>query len=222
MTLNAAIAISTQYAGEKAMNKITVIILVALLLVVSAFLVYLAIPRISIALLARTYDLEIFCKSARFTPQMGSKEAGGFKIAIDLRDVRISKKGAAAKAYDSLGSLISAPFDGSLKYREIKGVVRPRSGRIFIDDLIADGGDIKVSLKGVFFYSEDRADIDMVIQFSKNLIKKIPRELSETVLKGSTDGWQSLSVNIRGSFKSPAIEVTGRLFKLSIKEMSGS
>lgn len=204
------------------MNKITIFLLAAFLMIVSAFLAYLAIPRISIALLAKTYNLEISYKSARFIPHIGGKEAGGFRIDVDLKDVRISRKGAAAKAYDSLGSLISAPFDGSLKYREIKGVIRPRSGRIFIDDMAADAGDIKVSLKGVFFYKEDKADMDVVIQFSQNLIKKIPRELSETVLKGSADGWQSLSVNIKGSFKSPAIEVTGRLFKLSIKEMSGS
>ena len=80
---------------------------------------------------------------------------------------------------------------------------------------------MKVFLKGILFYSQDRADIGVTIQFSPDLLKKIPRELSETVLKGSADGWKSLSVDLKGSFKSPSIEVTGRLFKLSIKEISG-
>ena len=220
--ISAATAISTQYAGEEMMNKIVIAFLIVGLLIASAFFAYIAIPRISIAMLAKAYNLDISYKSARFTPHIGDKKAGGFKVDVALKDVRISRKGQAAGAYDNLGALVSAPFDGSLKYSEIKGVIRPRSGRILIDDLTANGGDIKVSLKGTFFYSEDKADLGVVIQFSQNLLKKIPRELSETVLKKSPDGWQSLSVNLKGSFKSPAIEVTGKLFRLSIKEISGS
>lgn len=203
------------------MNRRAVIFSAFVLFAVSAPLVYFAIPRISIALLAKAYGLDISYKSVRFTPHIGGRGAGGFKVDIDLKGVRISRRGAPAGAYESLGSLISAPFDGSLEYREIKGVIRPRFGRIFIDDLTADADDIKVSLKGAFFYTEDRVDLDVVMQFSQNLLRKIPRELSGTVLKGSAGGWQSLSVNLKGSFKSPAIEVTGRLFRLKIKEITG-
>lgn len=204
------------------MNKLAIAFFAVGLIVVSVFFAYSAIPRITIALMEKTYDLDISYKSARFTPRIDAKKDGGFKVNIDLKDVRISRRGAAAGGYESLGSLISAPFDGSLKYREIKGVIRPRFGHIFIDDLVADGGDIKVALKGTFFYAEDRADLNIVMQFSQALLGKIPRELSETVLKDLPGGWKSLSVNLKGSFKSPAIEVTGKLFKLSIREVSGS
>jgi len=204
------------------MNKITIAVLLVTILLAAVFSAYIAIPRISIALLAKAYNLDISYKSASFVPHIGTKETGGLKVDIDLRDVRIARKGAAAQTYDSLGSLISAPFNGSLKYREIKGVLRPKSGRIIIDNLIADASDIKVSLKGIFFYAEDKVDMDVVIQFSQALLKRIPRELSDTVLKDSADGWQTLSVNLKGSLKSPAIEVTGRLFRLSIKEISGT
>jgi hypothetical protein len=220
--ISAAIAISPQYAGETAMRKIAAAFLLIGLLAVSAFLIYLAIPRISIALLAKTYDLNISYRSVCFTPHIGRKDTGGFKVDIDLENVRISRKGAVAGAYDNFEALVSAPLDGSLKYRSIKGVIRPRPGHIIIDDLLADGGDIKVSLKGVFFYIEDRVDLDVMIQFSKVLLEKIPQELSAVILKESSEGWSSFSVNLKGSFKAPAIEVTGRLFRLSIKEVSGS
>ncbi|MCX5680203.1 MAG: hypothetical protein NTZ95_06090 [Candidatus Omnitrophica bacterium] len=186
------------------MSKKAIVFSAVILLIVSISLAYLAIPRVSIALLAKAYDLNIFYRSVSFTPHINARGDGGFKVDIDLRDVRISKKGTIAGAYENLGALVSAPFDGSLKYREIKGVIRPRLGHIFIDALVADGGDIKVSLKGTFFYTEDRADLDVVMQFSKTLLKKIPQELSETVLRESP----------------AAIEITGRLFKLSIKELS--
>ena len=220
--LNAAIVILAQYAGEGMMNKITIALLIVGLLLISAFLTYLAIPRISIALLAKSYDLNISYKSARFTPHLLAKKIRDFKVDVDLRDVRISKKGAIAGAYESIGALVSAPFDGSLKYKSIKGVIRPRLGYIIIDDLVAEADDMKVALKGTFFYAEERADLAVVIQFSKNLLGKIPPELSETILKDSPDGWKKLSINLKGSFKSPAIEVTGKLFRLSIKEVSGN
>lgn len=204
------------------MSKKKIAFLAVVIITASVFLTYLAIPRISIALLARAYDLEISYKSAYFTPYIGADKTEGLKVGIDMKDVRISKKGGAVKTYDSIGALVSAPFDGSLKYREIRGTLRPQFGRIFIDDLIADAGDMKISLKGVFIYAEDTADLEVVINFSQNLLKKIPRELSDTVLKSSQDGWQSLSVHLKGSFKSPSIELTGRLFKLSIREVSGS
>ena len=128
----------------------------------------------------------------------------------------------AAEAYENFGALVSAPFDGTLKYQEIKGVIRFKPGRLVIDKLVANGGDIKFSLKGTFFYAEDKADLDVIILFSQNILKKIPRELSDVVLKESADGWKSLSIKLKGSFKSPAIELTGKLFRLSIKEVSGN
>ena len=204
------------------MNKKTIALLVAVILSTSAILLYLAIPHIYISMFAKNHDLNVSYRGARFTPHIGTKDTGGLKIDILLRDVCISKKGAVAEAYENLGALISAPLAGSLKYREIKGVIRPRQGHMLIDDLTAEGEDIKVSLKGVFFYAEDRADLDVVIQFSQNLLKKIPKELSDTILKESAGGWRSLSIKLKGSFKSPAIELTGRLFRLSIKEISGS
>jgi len=203
------------------MSKKIIAISVVIFLAALVFLTYIAIPRISIALLAKNYGLNISCRSAYFTPHFDSKEEGGFKVGIDLRGVRISKKGATAKTYNDLDALVSAPFDGSLNYSEIKGILRPRKGHIFIDDLAADAGDIKVFLKGTFFYTEEKADLEIVIHFSQNLLKKVPPELSEMVLtKEPLAGWRSLSVNLKGSFKSPAIELTGRLFRLSIKEVS--
>ena len=219
---SAAIAILMRYAGEKIVNKIKICFLIVFLLIVSAVLTYLAIPRISIALLAKNYELNIFYKSVKFTPHIYPKNAGGFKVDISLKDVRISKKNAVTGVYDDIGALVSAPFDGSLKYREIKGVIRPRLGYILIDNLIANGDDVKVSLKGTFFYAQDKADLGIVMQFSRALLNKIPQELSTMILKECPDGWKSLSINLKGSFKSPAIEVTGNLFRLSIKEISGS
>ena len=222
MMINAVIVISTRYAGGAIMNKKTIVLLVVAILSISSVLLYLALPHIYIAMFAKNHDLNISYRGVRFTPHIGAKNTGGLTIDIYLRDVRISKKGTVAETYENLGALISAPFDGTLKYREINGVVRPLPGRILIDNLTADGEDIKVTLKGVFFYTEDRADLDVVIQFSQNLLKKIPKELSDTILKESADGWKSLSIKLKGSFKSPAIELTGKLFRLSIKEISGT
>lgn len=203
-------------------KKIIAALSLTALIAAAAVLAYIAVPRILIASLAKSYGLDISYKHAAFTPRFDAHDNGGFKIDADLRDVRIFRKGKIPEAYENLEALVSAPFDGSLKYRDIKGTIRPRKGHILIDDLIADGNDIKVSLKGTFFYAEDKADLNIVIQFSKNLLKKVPKELSDTVLRESPDGWQSLSVNLKGSFNSPSLEVTGRLFRLTIREVSGS
>lgn len=204
------------------MSKKAMVLLVIGVLITSVSLLYLAIPHIYIAVFAKKHDLNISYRGARFTPHIGTKDIGGFKIDIYLKDVRISRKGVAAEAYENFGALVSAPFDGTLKYQEIKGVIRFKPGRLVIDKLVANGGDIKFSLKGTFFYAEDKADLDVIILFSQNILKKIPRELSDVVLKESADGWKSLSIKLKGSFKSPAIELTGKLFRLSIKEVSGN
>lgn len=203
------------------MSKKMIALLALSALIISAILLYLAIPHLYINSFARTHDLNISYRGVRFEPHIGTKLTGGFKIDIYLKDVHISKKGALAGAYDNLGAMVTAPFDGSLNYREIKGTIRPRPGRLLIDDLIADSGDIKVSLSGTFFYTEDKADLEVAIKFSPAFLKKIPKELSESLLKKSPDGWSDLSIKVKGCFKSPAIEVTGRLFRLSIKEISG-
>lgn len=204
------------------MSKRPILILLALITVIMIGAAYLVAPRIAVMLIAGHNGLEVAYADVRITPHFTARDAGGLSLDIYMKDVLIKRKSAAPQGYDDLAALVSAPLDGSWRYRSIKGVVRPLQGKIIIESLDADADIIKVSAKGVYHYAEDSADLDMTIRFSRELIGRMPPELSDAVLKTDQNGWGSLSVNLSGNFKSPAIQITGRLFRLNIREISGS
>lgn len=182
----------------------------------------LELPRITIALISAKYGVRTSYASARITPYIGDGGIKDLKLNVDLKDVRIRLKKSLPPAYNTLDSLVLAPLDGTWKYNRIYGILRPKGGKVLIDTLTAEADEIKASVKGTFFHREDKADLDMVIYFSPKLLEKVPPELSDTILKDAEGGWKSLSVSISGDFKSPAIQITGRLFRLNIREISGS
>ena len=203
------------------MNKKNAILSLAALIAILAVLIYFAVPGIIIAWLANSHDLKINYAYARLTPHIGAKNEGGLFVSVDMRNVEIRRKTGGTDAYSDLASLVSAPFEGSFKYSGIKGVVRPKWGRITIDKLDANSDTMKVSVKGTYCYAEKYVDIDLLMRISPGLLENISTELYGILLKPGTDGWSSLSVRLKGAFESPAIEITGGRFRLNIQEVSG-
>lgn len=145
------------------------------------------------------------------------------KLSLDfnLNDVRFAKTiQETAPAYDDLVGLISAPFNGGWVYREIRGRLELMNNGFRLTDFMAVGDDLKISVTGDI-YNTDIIHADITIHFSKAIAEKIPDEVSSVVLNDEPEGWKSLSVHLSGDYRSPAIELSSKLFRLNIKALKG-
>ena len=185
------------------------------------YLVYLQLPGVVIGMLGKAYGLSIAYKHADMKPRLVNKEV---LIDFDLKDVTVSRNNASASAevsYNSISDLVAAPFNGNWTYRRVSGTIKPSREKLEIIALNAEAKEFKISAKGTASYETKSADMEIVLSFSGNLINRIPKELSGTVLKDEQGGWKSLSVNIKGNLSSPSISITGKMFRLNIRELSG-
>ena len=240
--ISAGNAILIPYAGGRDMRKKVSIILVILIFAVA--LLYLSFDRIAIFIFAKTYSLDIsyknlnrislsgftardlmvtdkksgigiFSKSASVKPVITIGLVG---VDFDLKDVNfVKKKREGMPSYDSIDNLVSAPFSSNWKYGEISGSIEETKGVIKVRDLEAKSDEIRLSLSGSL-YQNNNIDSRITVSFAETLTRKIPKELSEMVLRDETGGWKSFSVNLAGNYKSPAIQVSGKLFRLNIRE----
>lgn len=157
----------------------------------------------------------VFSKTGSIKPSVGFNS---FKVGFDLQEVNfIRKKTKAATTYDSLTGLVAIPFNSNWKYERISGSVEKGKDKIEVTGLDAKSEDIRLSFNGTL-YHDNNVKSEIKIYFSENLTKKIPDELSSVVLRQEGEGWKSLSVNLTGNFLSPAIQVSGKLFRLNIRE----
>ena len=136
-------------------------------------------------------------------------------LNIDLRDVSFIARQQKADAYDSLTGLVSMPFNGKLKYKEIKGIVQSTKEGVSVKDLTAISDEMKLSFTGSW-HANDTINFDIIIYFCANLAKKIPEELSKILLRDEADGWKSLSVRLAGDYNAPSIQISSKLFRLNI------
>jgi hypothetical protein len=137
---------------------------------------------------------------------------------FSLKEVNFLKEEPVGKAvcYDSICELVSVPFDSNWTYKEISGKIQPFEDGINIMDFMAVSDEIKLSFRGTIFYTQT-LNIDAVIYFSDKLVGKIPKELSTVILQNEDNGWKSLSVKLTGDYKAPSIQVTSKLFRLSVQ-----
>ena len=203
------------------MGKVLRILLIFLVLVTAfLYLAYLQLPRIAIGILGKAYGLNISYRHADMTPRFVN---GEILIDFDLKDVKVIKNTlstSAERSYNSLSDLVAAPFSGAWTYERVSGTIKPSLKKLEIIRLTAEAKEFKLTAKGMTNYESKSTDMDIVLDFSDSLIRKIPKELSGAVLKDNPGGWKSLSVNIKGDFRSPSISITGRMFRLNIKELS--
>lgn len=142
-------------------------------------------------------------------------------IDLDLKDVNFIKKETEKNmSYDSLSGLVSIPFDSHWKYREIRGQIWALKNEVKVKDLMTTSDEIKLLLGGRLNYDTNKLESDIKIYFSEQLTKKIPEELLKVLLVDEKDGWKSLSVRLAGDYKTPSIQVSGKLFRLKINTIS--
>lgn len=223
------------------LRPIIISAIVIFLLLLSAL--YLSFDRVAVYIFSKTYDLDITYKDLRrlslgeilfydlaiINKKMGiglfsksARIAPGTTTGFKMYDVHFIKKGEdSAAAYGSLTDLVAIPFNSRWTYKEISGKVSQSKNGIVIQELMAIGDEIKLSIKGAI--SEDSIiDTDITIYFSDTVMKEIPEELSKVLMRDEDGGWKSLTVSLKGNYNAPAVEVTGKLFRLKIGVASGS
>jgi len=221
---------------------------IAVLLVAAAALLFLSYDRIIVAILEKSYNLDIrYVKCSKdFSGKLNfkdlsvvSKPAGRgiisrtaelrpsflnkrFVVAFNFQDVSFKKEAVnKPEKYDTLAALLSTPFSSDWRYRPIRGVAEPTAKSIKIKEFEAVSDDLKLSLTGELFYTGG-IDFDIVIGFAPSLTAKIPPEFANTILDPDKDGWKSLSARISGDPNKPSIQVSSRLFRLKINALSGT
>ena len=227
-------------------GKKIILTLAAFILVITAVFFYF--DRVLAGILEKRYNLDITYKkcSKHLSGEMdfvgfsiASKPTGlslasktatvkpafaGKTLAFDftLHDLVFTKRGAAGpEKYDTLSALVSSPFNSNWKYSELRGQIEPGRKGVKINNLDAVSDQVKVSMKGYLFYS-GMIDLDIVIYFSGKLTEKVPPEFAKIILTDEKIGWKSLSVHLSGDPDRPSIQVSSKLFRLSIKAVSGS
>jgi len=159
-------------------------------------------------------------KHAVIRPSWRPSSFKDLTIGFVLTEVRFVKQEAEKDdAFDKVSELIAIPFKSRWAYKRISGSIQPSAEKIIAKDLIAEGDDLKLSIKGSLDPKKNKVDSDLVIYFSQNLTSKIPEELAKALLVDEKDGWKSLSVRLTGDYSKPSIRVSGRLFRLNVKEV---
>ncbi|MFA6320691.1 MAG: hypothetical protein WCY36_02400 [Candidatus Omnitrophota bacterium] len=156
----------------------------------------------------------IFSGTAKIKPSLKDK-----KVLLDfaLTDGKFLKKSAAGPVqYDTLTALVSAPFSSEWRYKKISGQVEPTDNGMKINNFEAVSDEIRLSLNGELFGNGD-IRTKVVIYFASELTAKIPPEFAAMLLTSEQNGWKSLSVNLTGNPNKPAIQVSSKAFRLSIK-----
>lgn len=135
---------------------------------------------------------------------------------IELCSVNfITGRAQKEASYGNIDGLISLPFSGLLRYKTVSGKITSIQNGISVNDFRASGDDIRFSFSGTLT-DESNINADISIDFAKNMLGKIPPELTNMVLKGGEGQWKTLSVKLDGDLSKPSIRVTGKMFRLNI------
>jgi hypothetical protein len=162
----------------------------------------------------------IFALHAKLWPAIGIQAANSKALTFELKNVTfIPGKSPAAKSADHLMNLVSMPFSGKLPYKEISGDIVEMGQGIFIRKLSATGDSIMLSVNG-HIYKNNNVDLNITIFFSKNILKDIPDTFTATVLKDEQGEWKSFTAHLTGDLSAPAIQISGKSFRLNIREIN--
>ncbi len=133
----------------------------------------------------------------------------------DVHFIRSSPEGLANIIYDSINRLVAIPFEDRWTYKDISGTVEIFSNGLTLKNFAANGNEIKLYLSGDIYYN-NTVDMDVTIYFSKEVLKDIPSELHSVIMREEPQEWKSFSVKIKGDYRSPSLEVSGKLFRLNV------
>ncbi len=162
-------------------------------------------------------------RSGTVIPKWDLRSPVTIGLNFNMEDVGFIKKIPEVKeAYDTLSGLVYAPFASQWKYEKMSGSFKFFKDGIHFKDFTATSRDIRFSLNGYLYYNNS-IESDIVIYFSDNVSSKIPEELSEVILRDEEDNrWKSLSVSLKGDYRTPSIQVSSKMFRLNIGTFSGS
>lgn len=159
----------------------------------------------------------VFSENARVLPVWDKAKKGRMPVTFRLENVNFLKrsKDVQGSLFNTLPDLVLAPFSSGWRYKEIAGEVILYKDSILLKNITAVSDEIKLSISGEV---KDRSSIrlDIVIYFYKTISKKIPEELSSIAMESHGPDWKSISVRLRGDYKKPEIELSNRLFRLTI------
>jgi hypothetical protein len=245
MRTSAANVIMTISVGVSKDMKFKILGLIALILVLAA-VIFLSFDRIILFTLSKLYALDISYKSktrdfhsgyafedlkifnkrmdigffssrATLKPVWKSDFLKSLDLDFKFRDVHFLKSTAYRKenTYDTLETLVAIPFEGRWTYKDMSGTVEMFSNGLTLKRFAANGREIRLFLSGDLYYN-NTLDMELTIYFSNHVLRDIPPELSSLIMKDEPEEWKSFSVGLKGDYRSPAVQISGKLFRLNI------
>ena len=159
----------------------------------------------------------IYSSRASFKPVKRLDFWKSMDFDLKFKDVHFVKlRGESPKtSYGSPEDIVSMPFEGRWKYRDITGSVEIFSNGITLKKFTANGNQIRLFISGDIFY-DSVIDTNITILFSREVLKDIPQELHSVIMNEEPKDWKSFSVNLKGNISSPALQISGRLFRLNV------
>lgn len=133
----------------------------------------------------------------------------------DVHFIRSLPESLANLMYDSINRLVAIPFEDRWTYKDVSGTVEIFSNGLTLKNFAANGNEIRLYLSGDIYYN-NTVDMDVTIYFSKEVLKDIPSELHSVIMREEPQEWKSFSVKIKGDYRSPSLEVSGKLFRLNV------
>jgi len=161
----------------------------------------------------------LFASEATLWPAVGIHARDSRALTFVLKGVRFipgPKKSGGGDDY--LMNLVAMPFSGKWAYSEIEGEIFDREAGLYIRKLVASGDMMRLSVNGNL-YKNNTIDANITVYFSNNIIKDLPESITGVMLQNEQGGWKSLSAHLTGDLSTPSIELSGKLFRLNIKQV---
>jgi hypothetical protein len=227
----------------------TKVLIIAVIILAAAATVYLSLDKIIIFTLSKFYNLNIsytamsknpkegylfeslkmvnnkmglgfFSAGAAFKPVQKFNFLKSLDFDFKFRDAHFikSSKNMPKTEYSTLEGLVAVPFEGRWTYKDVSGTVEVFSNGFTLKRFAANSREIKLFVSGDIFYN-GMVDINITAAFSKGALKDVPPELHSVIMNEEPEEWKSLSVKLKGDYRSPSVQIYGKMFKLNINSM---
>ncbi|MDP3791926.1 MAG: hypothetical protein Q8R38_07780 [Candidatus Omnitrophota bacterium] len=220
-----------------------------IILLVAITVIYLSLDKIAIFALSKIYKLNIsyksmtkdardgyifenlkmvndkmglgfFCARATIKPVQKLNFLKSLDFDFKFKDAHFikSSKDKPKAQYDTLEGIVAMPFEGRWTYKDISGVVEIFSNGFTLKKFQANGREIKLFISGDIFY-QGVVDVNITASFSKDTLKDVPMELHSVIMNDEPQEWKSLSVKLKGDYRSPSVQISGKMFRLNVGTM---